>query len=768
MRVTNNMMTSNLLYNVNKNLEYMSKRQEELSSGKRINSPSDDPVLASKILARRTDLAELEQYDKNTRDALGWLEITEKAIEDNGIILQRMRELTVQAANGSNTALDTQKIKLEVSSLKEQLISNANSTFAGRYIFSGFETNEKFLKADGTFNIDMNKYSLDNKPVVKYEVGVGESIDVMTSGIDLYGYVEDSNIMTTGFTDVLVSGTASSYSVLTGYLDRSLDHSASDLDIDINGTIYNVNESLLVGPPTFLNKAQVTEVYENANDGLGNLLKSVADVTFDVDGNIVVTSKVAGAVLMTPQSALTHFSAGAGGTNITGIDVVEVSVSSATYGDPTLPLTQSQIDVLTNESLKIDLNGTTTEKLLPRDSAIISNLNDYVAEMNVVFDNQYGAGKLLMTVDLVGIITIASQNTEAELEPSLKVAFPKLATGFPSGKNDGLSATKSSLTGSIDFSADYTVVDLSLDIAGTVYTVDSTTLDGIITGFSKEDIIAAYELADDGGGNLLGDISNIFFNADDKLVIEMDVYGVTLMTPQTAATYFDVANGGIVYAGIATLEASISGIPLGDPTLAMLQTDIDTIRGNSLNIIVNSISKSIAPSPSATITNLNEYVAEMNNQLDKEFGVGNVLMSVDLTGVITVATFGSTDGETPSITVDFERSNNSELLTDIDKLLGFLEDGNHSELSKMLSTVDGHVNNMLALRADIGARSNRMELITKRIASNNISFTQMLSDAQDVDMAEAIMLLKNAENVYQASLSTGARIIQPSLIDFLR
>jgi flagellar hook-associated protein 3 FlgL len=55
-----------------------------------------------------------------------------------------------------------------------------------------------------------------------------------------------------------------------------------------------------------------------------------------------------------------------------------------------------------------------------------------------------------------------------------------------------------------------------------------------------------------------------------------------------------------------------------------------------------------------------------------------------------------------------------------------------------------------------------------RYAQDEINYTQMMSDAEDVDFAEVIMNQKMAEAVYQAALSAGARVIQPTLMDFLR
>ncbi len=78
------------------------------------------------------------------------------------------------------------------------------------------------------------------------------------------------------------------------------------------------------------------------------------------------------------------------------------------------------------------------------------------------------------------------------------------------------------------------------------------------------------------------------------------------------------------------------------------------------------------------------------------------------------------------------------------------------------------MDNIARVRADVGARYNRLELTENRLSKNIYNFTKLMSENEDIDQAENIMLLKSEENVYQASLAGGARIIQPSLMDFLR
>lgn len=105
-----------------------------------------------------------------------------------------------------------------------------------------------------------------------------------------------------------------------------------------------------------------------------------------------------------------------------------------------------------------------------------------------------------------------------------------------------------------------------------------------------------------------------------------------------------------------------------------------------------------------------------------------------------------------------------------DDLIGALEN-DPPELDKVsgsIEKVEGVLKNTLAVRAEIGAKTNRLEMTEKRLESDAINFTRLLSENEDADLSEVIMNFKMAESVYLASMSAGSRIIQPGLIDFLR
>lgn len=181
MRITNNMLINNMMHNLSNNLTRTQKYQYQLATGKKIRLPSDDPIVAAKALKLRTDVSEIQQFKRNTDDAINWMDITESTLNQITELVHRMREITNQAANGTNTAEDVEKIKAEAEHLKKQLIDLANTTYAGRYIFSGFKTDKPLLDENGNFNI-----AVSNSEQIRFEIGIGDDIDVNVPGSDLF------------------------------------------------------------------------------------------------------------------------------------------------------------------------------------------------------------------------------------------------------------------------------------------------------------------------------------------------------------------------------------------------------------------------------------------------------------------------------------------------------------------------------------------------------------------------------------------------------
>ncbi|MEX2475157.1 flagellar hook-associated protein FlgL [Marinobacter sp.] len=122
----------------------LNKTSERLSTGKRVNRPSDDPVAAARILKLNQELGRVDTYQRNAQLADNRLKQEESALGSSIDVIQRVRELTVQAGSGSLSANDRQSIASEMRERLGQLANIANTQDAsGEYIFSGFQGNQQ-------------------------------------------------------------------------------------------------------------------------------------------------------------------------------------------------------------------------------------------------------------------------------------------------------------------------------------------------------------------------------------------------------------------------------------------------------------------------------------------------------------------------------------------------------------------------------------------------------------------------------------------------
>lgn len=205
MRITNGMLVKNMMGNLNNNLRRMDKIQQQFSTGKKFQLPSDDPIGVSRSLKLHTDLSKIEQYKRNLNDAKSWLDVTEDSIAQLGEVMQRARELTVQAANGSNAQGDLKSISSEIGQLKDQVIKIANATYAGRAIFTGYKTDAPLLDDKGNYKLtnfeEVGAFTnagseivgdLKTSEISTYNIGVADSVGINTIGSSIFGKVNGS------------------------------------------------------------------------------------------------------------------------------------------------------------------------------------------------------------------------------------------------------------------------------------------------------------------------------------------------------------------------------------------------------------------------------------------------------------------------------------------------------------------------------------------------------------------------------------------------
>ena len=179
MRVTTGMSQRHVLSDLRRVQERLATAQSQVSGGKRIEKPSDDPIGAERAMRLNAQLDSTTAYHSSVDESRSWLDATDTALSSVGDIVQRVRELTLQAANGSTTPAGRQSIKLEVDQLTEQAKSTLNSAYDGRHLFSGTATDTPpYSAATG------DAYQGDSAAVVR-QIGPGVSVQVNMTGDDV-------------------------------------------------------------------------------------------------------------------------------------------------------------------------------------------------------------------------------------------------------------------------------------------------------------------------------------------------------------------------------------------------------------------------------------------------------------------------------------------------------------------------------------------------------------------------------------------------------
>jgi len=140
MRITYRTINRHMQYVIVNRFNDLAKLQEQLSTGKRLLRPSDNPTDVANDLKFRTKLTQLKQLKKNMQDGLGFMQITDTAMMSMDTLLQRLRELAIQASSDTMSAKERLFIASEVEQLLRQYIALTDTMFKGDYVFAGTET----------------------------------------------------------------------------------------------------------------------------------------------------------------------------------------------------------------------------------------------------------------------------------------------------------------------------------------------------------------------------------------------------------------------------------------------------------------------------------------------------------------------------------------------------------------------------------------------------------------------------------------------------
>jgi len=139
-RITPAILTSSVLDGLNSSMAALERTSSELSSGKKILEPSDNPYGTSQAIDLQSQLDGLQSYTIGAQEGISWENTASSAMSNMSGALQSVRELLVRASNGTYNASDLQHMAAEVDQLTEAVKQDANTQYAGQYVFAGTMT----------------------------------------------------------------------------------------------------------------------------------------------------------------------------------------------------------------------------------------------------------------------------------------------------------------------------------------------------------------------------------------------------------------------------------------------------------------------------------------------------------------------------------------------------------------------------------------------------------------------------------------------------
>ncbi len=218
MRITNGMLSTSFLGDMNRNLNQMQTIQKQLTSGKEFSRPSDNPFKVARSMQMYSEIYANKQFNSNIKDTINWMDTTDSALNQATNTLQRVRELMVSAGNAAYGSGELSAIKDEINEKVAEFGQILNTSFDGKYIFGGTDGTTKpitvstsdlsFIDKDGkTITIKgankLEPITSDNvKNKLEVEISPGVKVEYNVNASEITEYDSGKN-MTTLFENIL-------------------------------------------------------------------------------------------------------------------------------------------------------------------------------------------------------------------------------------------------------------------------------------------------------------------------------------------------------------------------------------------------------------------------------------------------------------------------------------------------------------------------------------------------------------------------------------
>ena len=292
MRITNASMVRSHLYDTQNNLTNMSKINQQISTGKVINTVSDDPHKAIKIMNINNEIKYTEKYNYNIDESVGWMNTTDGALDNVGNLLGEIKETILKVGNGTYSQNEMKSLNEDMNEKIKQLADTLNSTHGGKYLFGGSSVDDAPITVienpDGTvkleFSKDKNGQTIPNTDDLKadissginidYNISVGEILNIKDGNGNTVNLLDEINNLSTLMNDIAngdeQTAAKAKETLLNdtkGKIDTLFDHVVNErtslgVRVSTAEKIKELNDEDILNIKDVLSKTQDTDVVE--------------------------------------------------------------------------------------------------------------------------------------------------------------------------------------------------------------------------------------------------------------------------------------------------------------------------------------------------------------------------------------------------------------------------------------------------------------------------------------------------------------------------
>ncbi|MGN8843201.1 flagellin N-terminal helical domain-containing protein [Niallia sp. HCP3S3_B10] len=663
---------------------------EKLSSGLRINRAGDDAAGLAISEKMRGQIRGLDQASKNSQDAISMIQTAEGALNETHDILQRMKELSTQAANGTNTDDDRAEIQKEVNQLTSEINRIGNTT----------EFNTKKLLQGSTSKSDVGATAKAGTAAV--DAVNATKAEWTTGNIDAMAATESGTFEFMGVTINITAATTADTSDATA--TSNVTATSADLLLDTDST--NPSD----GADTAAEQAA-------AIVGALNAIKAesgspLADFTFasDSSGNITITDSAAAGSTNNAAKIVTTGDLQVSSTNLDkaattpGVDAVAGVKQSYDLTFDKAPTEGSTINVAGKDVAFYDSSKGTYSDATDAQTKLGS---DFVIDVNGKNTSDIAAA--------VAALDFTNSGTGATAEAvGNKVTFTAETAGKAAADNakvttsDAYAGTKSVLnaTTATDDDASGDTFEMSVVVGDKTFTVDASLLKQNFTaldtyGSSQQtDVINALKNATATDGTKLSELVNVSFEngANQTLKLEAKEVGTDNIKTVLTGTTTNIAGALGLTAGTQTGTAGTDAFEnSGKDFVETFQVGAN--QGQSFSIAIK----------------------DMRSNALGLTGDSAGATSKDVPGAKYTTTKDVTNG-TDNTAVEFA-----------------LDVSSTESASAAIKVLDNAIQSVSAERSKLGASQNRLEHTINNLNTSSENLTAAESRIRDVDMAKEMM-----------------------------